>query len=159
MKSVTARFLAFSLSPAIFLHSSVDPSLGDLLQRSSSDTTISVIVTLKDKVDLDKLEESLSISRADFRNRHYRTITTLKNKATATQKDLIEFLRTSKKEGGVHDYKSFWIVNAVLIEAGPDLILQCAARADIERILLNETITLPLPVKKSVLWLRDLWTL
>jgi bacillopeptidase F len=149
MKRVSTLFLAFSLSPVLFLHSSVDPSLGDLLQRSSSDTTISVIVTLKDRVDLDKLEESFSISRADFRNRHYRTITTLKNKATATQKDFIEFLKTSKKEGRVHDYKSFWIVNAVLIEADPDLILQFAARADVERISLNATITLDSPIKKS----------
>ncbi len=149
MKRVSTLLSIFFLCPATLLHASVDPALDSLLQSSSTDTTISVIVTLKDRVDLDRLNESLSDSRADFQDRHYRSITALRNKAASSQRDLVEYLKGAKKEGGIRDYRPFWVVNAIRIEAKPEMIMRCAGRPDVERVILNRKIGLPSPVGGS----------
>ena len=148
-----AKYFLFSLAPLLLswttLHSSLDPPLEALLDGSSPDTTMSVIIVMKERTDLDGMKRSFESSKADFRARHLQTIMALKEKATTSQRGLIAFLNGSVKEKRVRDYRSFWIVNAVLVTATPSAISDCSKRGDVDKIFLDDMITLPPPVAQS----------
>ncbi len=142
--------LTFLLISWSSIHASLDPPLDSLLATSSPDTSLSVIVVMKERVDLGRMKRSYDRAGTNFRDRHLQTILALKEKATGSQRDFIAFLNDSMKGGGIHDFRSFWIDNAVFVTASPSVILDCSKRDDVDTIFLNDVITLPLPVTKSV---------
>ncbi|MFZ1703385.1 MAG: S8 family serine peptidase [Saprospiraceae bacterium] len=107
-----------------------------------SNKSISVHVVLEDQVNLDAWESYFKLNKLSYEDRAKILIKALKNKATATQPELVEYL---KKQPGIeaNSLKTHWITNAISFKCSPENIKELAARQDIfwigENVLLEGT--------------------
>jgi bacillopeptidase F len=76
-------------------------------------------------------------------------VSSLRNKATETQSELMDFLKQSKLEGNVNNIQSFYIVNAIAVTATEDVMKKLAKYPEVAKVLPNETRQLfkPIPSK------------
>lgn len=143
-------FLFFSLILSwTGLHAYLDPNLESILERSSPDTVLSVIIVLKDRVDLGRMKNSFDLTNTRFSDRHRQAMSVLREKAAVTQAGLLGVLEETRKKGDVRDFRSFWIANAVRARAKPGVVARIGARSDVERVVLDEKLLLPKPVSSS----------
>jgi len=146
--------ISISLLACIFLintplFSSIEPSLQEMLDALPPDSAVSVIVVMKDRVSLDALRFDYARSGADFRGRHERAMVALREKATLTQRPILEFLEASARGGKALEIHPFWLVNAIRLKARPEVIRACSARGDVDRVELDGKVRLQNPVTKS----------
>ena len=111
----------------------IDPNLEAMLQSSTPDEEISVIVTLADKVDL---KEFKNANKAFLRAMIIRA---LKNKADLTQVTVQTFLKAK----GVKRIVTLWLINGVTVTAPVDVLHELARLPGIESIRLDNRLSVP----------------
>jgi len=111
----------------------IDPNLESVLQSSTSDEEISVIVTLADKADL---KEFKNADKAFLRPMIIRA---LKNKADLTQVPVQAFLKAK----GVKRVVTLWLINGVAVTAPADVLHELARLPGIESIRLDNKLSVP----------------
>ncbi|MFZ0389482.1 MAG: S8 family serine peptidase [Calditrichia bacterium] len=102
------------------------------LQAAKGDNTpVRCLVVLRDQVDIVKMDREMYASRVSPQERAYRVITSLQEKAGATQSVLLSFLE-NKASAEVLSVQPLWIVNMLVVEALPSVIIQLSGRPDVE---------------------------
>jgi bacillopeptidase F len=112
---------------------SITPSLESLLQQLTPEDEVSVIVSLREKVDL------VPYQLVEAHQLRPRLIRELKNKALITQKPLKAFLKRQKAK----HIKPLWLINAIAARAKVHVIRKLAARPDVAEVRLDYTLHLP----------------
>jgi subtilisin family serine protease len=108
----------------------------DLINRSSDTDFLPVIIVLQDQFPVADLDQQLYRQKSSLYERAYRVITELKQHASLTQPDLLNYLN-SLDHAAFRDIQTFWITNAVALEARPAVIddisgLPCVGYIDID---------------------------
>lgn len=120
--------------------------LQERLQDMKPGDEVSIIVTLSDRLDMDRLARSLP-KVADKGNHNYRAtraqrrsllVEALKSKAEISQRPLRKFL--SRK--GVNRMVPLWIINGMEISVPAPLVQALANHPAVEKIELNQEVTL-----------------
>ena len=110
---------------------------------------VSVLVYLKDQVNLDTINDQMDRSRASLQNRHETTVVSLQNIASETQPNLVEYLNELKSQEIVKEYKTFWIRNIIRVDTYQSVVDQIAKRDDVLKVYPNYEIELIDPVYES----------
>ena len=121
----------------------LDPHLDSILQQLRPGEDVSVIVTLKDQVPLDRFHNNSRFVRSlsvEGRRQHRRDlVVALKNKAVTTQGALRGFLNAR----GARHIESLWIHNGMAVTAGRELVEDLSKRPEVAQIRLNGIQQLP----------------
>lgn len=125
----------------------LDPGLEVILKSTSPQQEVSVLVYLTDQVNLTTINEEMAGQNATAQRTHETVVSALQVLAETTQKDIIAYLSARKKEGKVKDFESFWITNAVRVDAEKAEIERIAERRDVARIYYNYEVELVEPVE------------
>ncbi|MCZ7586097.1 MAG: S8 family serine peptidase [Deltaproteobacteria bacterium] len=126
-----------------------DAALEDALNAARPGETINAYITLADRVDLSKLVREMDRRDLNRAQRHYLVVTELQDRAAETQGALLSSLN-ARLGTDVAYIKSFWIANAVAIEATPAFIETLRPRTDIASVYLDAPIQLIEPVDASL---------
>lgn len=110
----------------------IEPSLEQALARVSPQETVPVIVKVKGRAHVENIRDF------DKGKRRAKIIKALKDTADS-QRELRAFL-TRKHAGKT---KQLWVINAIALRAGHDLIRKLAAHPHVESVVLDETVTAP----------------
>jgi bacillopeptidase F len=117
----------------------IDPELQNVLDGLDPGAEVSIIVTLSDQADLDVIREK------DRKKRRVKVVSELRGKADKSQKLLKKFLEGKKSKKVV----SFWIFNGLAATVRADTIVTLAARPEVDRVSLDETVTLAEPTAST----------
>lgn len=109
----------------------ITPDLDTWLSRVPAEEYVSTVVMLTDQVDIAALNAELNEMNATRAYRHETVVRALMEKAQETQGDIIARLEEGMAEGSVKGYKSFWITNAVEVQARRGFLEELAARPDV----------------------------
>lgn len=135
-------FLLFGLIVATAIPASaglMEQDFADILAETSRSEYLTGLITLEDQVDLSGIEREIERSRLDTRaSRHEYVIRTAQQLAATTQADLIGRLEQWKSEGRVRSYKTFWVMNAIVVEAKPEVFELIVSRDDVGWIFENK---------------------
>lgn len=110
----------------------VDPTFAHRLQNAAPGESFRAIVMMKDRVDVQALDRRLKAMSATRGFRHEVIVTSLQQKARATQLPLIALLERLKGEGEDVTFEAVWIVNAVLLRSTPEVIAYAARLPEVE---------------------------
>jgi subtilisin family serine protease len=131
MKKIFFIFLVFGAIFNIFAQAEVTQALSDSIQYAiRNKSTITAVVVLKDQVDIRTLDKQLYIINSNAQKRSSTVITALKNKAESTQNSILSFIN-SKTKDEIVKYESLWIINALIIKAKPEILLEISERTDV----------------------------
>ncbi len=95
---------------------------------------VRVLCFLKDRVNVEELDDYLYRINATPSERAKIVITTLQDKANSTQQSIKNYLNSKLSTGQVKEYQSFWITNLIMVEANKNIILELAQDDKIELI-------------------------
>ena len=125
LKHFTA-LLILILSYSAFPQAKISERLLERLNAAQkNNSAVRTLVMLKDQIDAFELDQRLYAEKASLEYRAYKVITTLKEKAAETQPFLISYLK-SKSPNEVVQFKKFWVVNMIMVEAVPSVIYEIA---------------------------------
>ncbi len=124
----------------------ISRDLRDTLNATPPGQNVSALVYLAEQVDIDALVASFQQPRVPRIERHEITVLSLQAVAQETQGELLDYLAGRKDAGAVADYKAFWIVNMIRVDAPAAELEAIAARADVGTVHLNYEIELIEPV-------------
>ncbi|MCM3704646.1 MULTISPECIES: S8 family serine peptidase [Cytobacillus] len=120
---------------------------------------VTFLIKLKDQVDTNKV----AMIEAEKANKQKQTpaaatlhvrsaiVSSLRNKATETQAEIMNFLEQSKSEGNVNNFQSFYIVNAIAVTATENVMEKLAKYPEVAKVLPNETRQLFAPITPKVI--------
>lgn len=124
--------------------SSAEPATGNIapevqhaLRTAAAGDLIPIIVTMKKQADLGA---TASLDRDD---RVRRVVQLLQETANANQVPIRAFLATQQAQGLAGPPTPFWVFNGLAVPARAVVIDQLAARRDVGRISLNQTVEAP----------------
>lgn len=109
----------------------VSPDLERNLSRLAPGESLPVLVRLRERAPVERILAAQKARRATLPERHREVVLALQAAAGA-QQDLLSALAGAKAQGAVTTYRSFWIANLVSMTATREVILQVAARPDVE---------------------------
>ncbi len=101
-----------------------DKTSMDVKSRMSKGENVQVIIVLKNQPSFKTLSKENAVS-------------TLKSHASTSQKALSDLLDEEKGRGKADKIKRFWIVNAIAVNASPELIEELSMRDDVASIELD----------------------
>ena len=104
-----------------------------------------VLILMKDRVDIEKLDKDLYDMNATIEYRAQVVINTLREKAAQTQTPILNYLNAEKESGKIKQMINFWITNLIFIEATPDVINLLTKRSDIEIMDLDAELEMDTP--------------
>ncbi len=143
MRLLAATLLIVFAWPILPAAAALEPQLQSKLEKLLPGEEISVVVTLANQVTLDRFLNNTrklrSLSAAGRRQHRQELITALKDKATATQGPLSNFLHGR----GARQIESLWIFNGLTVTASRALIEELAVRPEVAEVRLNGTLQLP----------------
>jgi subtilisin family serine protease len=149
---VTIGLVAFNATDSIRMMSikditskNITTQFGDLL-LDENEEIVSVLVYLKDQVDLDAINLQMDKAGATLQERHETTVVSLQNKAYESQTELVEHLSELKSQRFVKDFKCFWIGNIIRVDTYQSIADQIALRDDVLWVYPNYEIELIEPV-------------
>jgi len=123
----------------------VSPPLRALLDYAQADEYVSVIVHLQHQAPIAEIDAELKAGPVSLRARHQQIVSALQA-AARTQDELLDELAMQKRDGGVLGYTSYWITNAIVVQALPADIERIAQRHDVDFMELNFVPELITPV-------------
>lgn len=117
---------------------------------------VTYLVKLKEQVDVEKVsQEAYSKAVSAKATPHAQkmamrnaVVSHLRETSIRTQAGISQYLNLKKKEGKVKEFKSFFIVNGLVVTSTKDVMEDIAKRKEVDRIDLNHEI-LPPKVEKS----------
>jgi len=141
-----AQARAWKSPPADESRSDTDPpatfdrDLAVMLPTIGPDETVTVVVLMRRQADLSGLQALNRSMRLEA------AIRALQSQARSDQARLASFLLGNSAPGAARNVIHFWIINAVVLSATPDLIYALSARSDVAHIALSRTFEAPGPV-------------
>src|SRR5574341_148373 len=129
----------------------IEPYLQTLLNQGASTEFFSVLLELKDQVNIAKLKADLKATNADRAQSHKIVIETLKEKAQTSQKGILNYLQAQKEKGEVEDFKAFWLSNLIWVKASKREVEKLATRLDVETIYAQPKPEIIKPVEPATL--------
>ena len=123
---------AFRLEAFEPVASRMSESLRQTLVYGNTEDMISVIVYLKDDVDIYALDNSLNLAAAGKKTRYQTVVKALLASAGKTQSALLSVLDEAKARGDVRSYQAFWINNSIAVTGRIAFISALSAREEIE---------------------------
>ena len=120
---------------------------GDLLVDMNEEI-VSVLVYLKDQVDLDAINKQMDAQMATLRECHETTVVTLQNNAYTSQSQLVEYLNELHSQKIVKEFECFWIGNIIRVDTYQSVADQIALRDDVLWVYPNYEIELIKPVNQ-----------
>lgn len=124
-------------SPALVSAGEIDLGLETVLEDARPNETISTIVFLWDQGDINELNVAMQDIRAPRSVRGEEVLRTLRDTANLTQGGLKQHLERLHQRGRIEHYEPFWLVNAVRVDAPPNVIRQLAQHLDVKRVYFN----------------------
>ncbi len=116
------------------------------IQSSGTDEPIECIVYMKNQADLTALKSMHGkLNKGNF------AFQKLSAFANTEQAALVEYLEKEQLS-----FRPFWVINAILVKADAAHFKEIAARADVQKILVNSVLSQSRPVSTSVEINRDL---
>jgi subtilisin family serine protease len=112
----------------------IHPNLTMKLEQLGDDGLAQVIIVMADQVDVHGMRQAFNAVRASKDVRHYQVVTALQEKATATQRPILQYLADQQSAGAVERFEPMWIVNMVFATATKRTILDLATRDDVGMI-------------------------
>ena len=112
----------------------ISPALAARLELNSDDSPMTVLVFLEGSLDVRALDEELHQQKATLAQRHLSVIESLRLAAGAAQTDLVAELASLQSRGQELEFRPYWIVNAVRLTAGEEVIRDIARRPDVDVI-------------------------
>jgi subtilisin family serine protease len=112
----------------------IDPDLENIIAKSDAEQTITVLVFLSDQVDLKGITSDLNAQKASRSLRHETVIRALRDKASFSQYDIIKFLEVMRTGGELDGFRTYWIVNAIAVDAAKEAIEVIANRPDVATV-------------------------
>ena len=143
-----AMFMAGSLGHVTA--GEIDSGLEIILESTPAEQPISVLVFLKDQVDLAAITDDMNRQNVTLRRRHETVVRALQERAEATQGRIVEYLEDLEAKGNIKDLRAFWISNLVTFKATKDKIKIIANRAEVAKVYFNYEIELIEPVKVDI---------
>jgi hypothetical protein len=124
----------------------ISPDLALKLSDLKADESATCLVVMKEQANTVQLNYKLNLQKATRKVRHQRVLGALKDKATSSQSQLINYLNRAAVDGSIKEFKPFWITNAILVTASGDEIEEIASFPGVEALCENYPITLVEPV-------------
>lgn len=121
----------------------LDPDLQSVLSSQAATQMTSVIVVLKDQVQVK------SITGKNRKDRRKNLVQALRKKVDATQINLRARLAAWRAAGEVQAFTPLWVFNAIAVTATSNVINQLAALPEVDHISVDATIPSPSPVKAA----------
>ncbi len=118
---------------------------GDLL-IDENEEIVSVLIYLKDQVDLGAINKQMYEKGATLQERHETTVVALQNTAYTSQSKLVEYLNELQSQKIVKDFKCFWIANIIRVDTYQSVADQIALRDDVLWVYPNYEIEFIEPV-------------
>ena len=118
---VSAALILLLIAFSVFagaVNNKISPQVESLMLTHDK---VPVIILLKDKPAVTSVSKEL-------------TINSMKNHASSSQQQLVDFLKDEKVKGKADKIKQFWIVNAIAVNASPGVIKAISIRDDVESI-------------------------
>ncbi|KYK32081.1 MAG: hypothetical protein AYK22_00545 [Thermoplasmatales archaeon SG8-52-3] len=118
-------------------------------KKNIDEEVISVLVYLKDQVDLDSINIKMNKQKASLRERHETIVLALQNTASASQAQLLKYLFELQDQDIVKEVQCFWIGNIIRVDTYQSMIDKIAKRDDVYKIYPNYQIDLIKPRKEN----------
>ncbi len=112
--------------------------LYDVLSSGSDYDVVSVIAFMSEQLDIRRFQVSHKLASYSRQASHEIVMQGLQSLASASQSDLKATLDAAIASGDVESYESYWIANALRIDATKKFIKDLESRSDIEIIIRNE---------------------
>jgi subtilisin family serine protease len=137
----------------------VTNATGSIEQRSlnvnnfdidEDDEIISVLVFLKDQVDLKEITRQMDEQGATLQKRHEVTVVSLQDTAYSSQPQLVEYLNELENQKIVKEYKPYWISNVIRVDTYQCVVDNIAKRSDVLKVYPNFEIELIEPISKRL---------
>ncbi|MGD8451156.1 MAG: S8 family serine peptidase [Phycisphaerae bacterium] len=132
---ILAGLLCTAALPA--LAGTIDPALEAILDITPPGDTVSVLVYLEDRVDINLLNEMLEQDRASRQVRHEVVVRTLQEKAESTQGPLVDHLKRLTVAGQVESFRAYWITNLIRVDLPASEVAALAAHPSVGTIYFN----------------------
>ena len=151
----TARVTYFTpngvylISSTDFISKDVTTQVGNFL-IDENEEFISVLVYLKDQVDLDAINSQMDERGATLRDRHKTTVTALQNTASSTQPQLVQYLKELQSKKLIKDFKCYWIRNIIRVDTYQNVVDHLRLHDDVYWVYPNFEIELIAPIKENV---------
>jgi PKD repeat protein len=125
----------------------IDPGLAEILDATPSGDQVSVLVFLKDQVDLELISGQLATQRANIRDRHETVVRALQQIAASTQGPTLTSFQGLIVSGQIKSFREYWITNAFEVISSKEQIFQIADFPDVAKIYYNYPIEPISPVE------------
>ncbi len=147
VKNVFIVWICFSA--LLFANDVFKGVLKEEIQKAAPGERFRVIILMKDQVDVAALDAALTQNRASLQYRHQLIVESLQQKTDETQGDILARISTFQESGEVTFLRSFWLMNAVNIEAVAKVIKALSEREDIAAIYKDGYLSLDKPVMSA----------
>ncbi len=132
MKKLSVCVLVLALAASVARGGVINPQLEEAMFHMDDQELVKVLVVLADQAPIRQLDQDLRLNKATLPVRHRTVVTTLQEKASTTQKELLAHLETEKSRGGIAGFTSHWIINAVVVKGTVAAIRELAYRPDVK---------------------------
>src|SRR3989442_3186635 len=122
----------------------IDFDLAARLRTAAADEHVGIVVRLKEQTVRTLLEPAEGVPRAQRRRA---VLATLREAQERHQAALDAWLARAVQRGRARAVRGFWIVNALTLEATPDVVEALAGRDDVEAVELQHTASI-LPLEE-----------
>ncbi|KYK23719.1 hypothetical protein AYK21_02240 [Thermoplasmatales archaeon SG8-52-2] len=150
MKIKIHIFLAIILICIGLIVTNTTSSINFKSKKNINEEIISVLVYLKDQVDLDSINIQMNKQRASLRERHETIVLALKNTASMSQPELLKYLFGLRDQDIVKEIQCFWIGNIIRVDTYQSVVDNIAKRDDVYKIYPNYQIELIAPVEDNI---------
>jgi len=134
MKKLHLTIILIATATLLMAQSKISENLWEkILEAQETGSSVETIIFLEGKYDILSLDKQLKEQKATPHERAVKVNTELRHHANLSQKSLVEILE-SKASTEVIQYKTFWITNAIFIDANPGIIIELAKHPDIANL-------------------------
>ena len=149
MKKVLVLYMVLLMAAVpLFAQEKVSTRLQDAMNNAlDNNASVRALVMLRDRVDIEALDQELYARKATLQDRAFTVITTLQAKADETQPGLLNWLK-SKSAVEVIQVERFWVANMLMVEAIPAVLVELSKNMDVAYMDLDAVLQLDEPVER-----------
>ncbi len=127
----------------------IHPTLATQMLEAAPGARVPVIVLLAEQANLESIEADVQAVRLGRDGRHDFVMTRLKAVAAQTQSGVRSHTDAGVAAGEIANVRSFWLINALALEANVEAIGGMAARPDVQQIFFDGGLELEEPDEES----------
>lgn len=133
--------------PAFTIAGIISPQLHAQIEKSNSEGTYKVILTMADQADIYALDYQLISEKSTLARRNYQVITTLQEKATQTQPPVLAMIDDLSAKGEIKNVKTLWLANFIFFDGTAKAITALAMMDDVGTINVDYPVELIEPIE------------